>query len=137
MRSLMYSRTYAVRPWVAGTLLLMTLYGTACQAWHTERIAPESLLAAREPAELRITTTDGSQIVVGQPVLRGDTLVGTRHHQDQQQEVRVPLTDVRAVATRGFSAGRTLGLTLGLATVAVGTVVIVFLINCPGSSACS
>jgi hypothetical protein len=76
MRALIYSWTDAVRPWVAGTLLLVTLYGTGCQAWHTEGIAPESLLATREPTSVRVTRTDGSRIVLDAPVLRPAKLEG-------------------------------------------------------------
>jgi len=110
----------------AGTLLLMTLSGTACQAWHTERVAPQTVLATRQPAKLRVTRTDGSQIVLQHPVLRGDTLVGTRPGRQEVRvayteaeqvgrEVRIPLTEVRQTATRGFSVGRTVGLLVGVA----------------------
>ncbi len=122
--------SYVARRRRGASLLLILLYGTACLGWHTVRVAPESFLATREPAELRVTTTEGSQIVVEQPVLRGDTLVGTRHRQGQQQEVRVPLTDVRAVATRGFSAGRTVGLVLIAVPVAFGAFLAIFFANC-------
>jgi len=111
----MYPSSYPNRRRRAATVLVVILYGTACQAWHTERGAPVSLLATRQPAKLRVTLTNGSQIVLEHPVLRADTLSGTGHGPNGQQDVRIPLTDVRQVATRGFSAGRTLGLAVGVA----------------------
>ena len=40
-------------------LLLVTLQGTACQAWHTEDVAPQAVLATHQPTQLRVTRTDG------------------------------------------------------------------------------
>jgi hypothetical protein len=131
-----FSSSHVVRRAGAATLLLVSLGNTSCYAWHTEHIAPASLLATRQPRQLRVTRTDASQTILKNPVMRADTLVGAPV-QINAAEVRIPVADVRQVATRRFSVGRTLGLTLGFATVAVGTVVIVFLINCPGTSACS
>ena len=132
----MFPSSHVVRRAGAAMLLVVSLGNTSCYAWHTEQIAPESLLATRQPTQLRVTRTDSSQTILENPVMRADTLVGAPG-QSNAGEVRIPLTDVRQVATRRFSAGRTLGLTLGLAAVTVGTVVIVFLIKCPGTSACS
>jgi len=131
-----FPSSHVVRRAGAATLLLVSLGNTSCYAWHTEHIAPESLLATRQPTQLRVTRTDASQTILENPVMRADTLVGAPV-QISAGEVRIPVADVRQVATRRFSAGRTLGLTLGLATVAVATVVIVFLIKCPGTTACS
>jgi len=111
----MSPRNSAVRRRRAATLLLMILPGTACHAWHTERVAPESVLVTRRPAKLRVTRTDASQVVIVNPVLRGDTLSGTGPPRGERQDVRIPLTDVRQVATRRFSIGRTVGLGVGVA----------------------
>ena len=122
--------SYPNRRCRATTLLVIILYGTACQAWHTERVAPVSLLATRQPAKLRVTRADGSQIVLEHPVVRADTLSGTGPGPNGPQDVRVPLTDVRAVATRGFSEGRTVGLVVGVAAVVGGAYLAAYLILC-------
>lgn len=54
-----------------GALLLMTLQGTACQAWHTEAGTPPVVLATHQPTKVRVTRTDGRQLVLQQPVLHG------------------------------------------------------------------
>ena len=112
----------------------MILYGTACQAWHVERLAPESLLATRQPAKLRVTRTDGSQIVLAHPVLRQDTLSGTGPGSGQRQDLRIPLTDVQQVATRRFSAGRTVGLGLGVAASLFAALLVAVVISCSGGA---
>jgi hypothetical protein len=126
----MYPSKYPNRRRRAATLLVMILYGSACQAWHTERVTPESLLVTRQPATFRVTRTDGSQIVLEHPVLRADTLSGTVRGPNEQQDVRIPLTEVREVATRGFSAGRTVGLVVGVAAGTFAVIVVAVVIAC-------
>src|SRR5204863_7563839 len=70
----MSAHTCAVRRSCTATLLLVTLQGTACQAWHTEDVVPQAVLATHQPSQLRITRTDGQQLVLQHPVLRGDTV---------------------------------------------------------------
>ena len=115
----------------------MTLTNASCYGWHTEHIAPDSLLTTRQPTQLRVTRTDSTQTVLEYPVVRADTLSGMASGGATEHEVRIPLSDVREVATMRFSAGRTTELAVGLAAVAFATIVALFLISCPGSSACS
>ena len=126
----MYARSCAVRRCHAGTLLLIVLSGAACQAWHTEGVAPEAVVATRQPGKLRVTRVDGSRIVLKHPVLQGDTLVGTGQRRSGQQDARVALTDVRQLETRGFSSGRTVGLGVGVAGGLVGAFLIAYAIQC-------
>lgn len=133
----MYPRNRVIRRRCAAILLLMNLSGTACQGWHTQRVAPESVLVARQPATLRVTRTDGSRVVIENPVLRGDTLSGTQAARGGQQDVRIPLTDVRQVATRGFSPGRTVGLGLGVAAGLFAALVAAYVIGCSSDISCS
>ncbi len=64
------------------------------------------------------------------PGLRGDTLVGIENGRGNQQPLGVALSDIREVATRGFSAGRTFWLLVGVA-VAVVAAPHVISIPCP------
>jgi hypothetical protein len=129
--------SHIVRRSCAATLILVSLANASCQVWHREHIAPESLVTTRQPTQLRVTRTDGSQTILEHPVMRADTLSGTALGESNAPEVRIPLADVGQVATRRFSAGRTIALGVGLAAAAVAAIVAVFLINCPGTSACS
>lgn len=129
----MSAHSCAIRQRWTAAVLLMTFQGTACQAWHTEDVSPQVALATLQPAKLRVTRTDGRSVVVQRPVLRGDTLVGIG---DRQQEVRLALTDVRQVATRGFSAGRTVGLGVGVVAVVGGGLLAAYAIAC-ANDACN
>ena len=125
----MSAHTSAVRR-SCSTLLLVTLQGTACQGWHTEDVAPQAVLATHQPSQLRITRTNGQQFVLQHPVLRGDTLEGTWQlgGYGTPAPVRIALTDVRQVATRGFSSDRTVVLVIGLGAVVGGAVAVAYAI---------
>jgi hypothetical protein len=125
MRTLISCWNHTVRVCRAGTLIIATICGGACQAWHSQRAAPQAVLAAR-PAQLRITRADGSRIVVERPALYGDTIVGTYRAQRPQEVVRIAVSDVRDVATRSFSTGRTVGLVAGV----FGTFVVAAAVAC-------
>ena len=74
-------------------------------------------------------------------MLRGDTLIeprytlsgaGPRH--SAEHDVRIPLADVRELATRGFSAGRTVGLGVGVAAGSYAAFLVASAIACSGNA---
>jgi hypothetical protein len=124
----MSAHSCAVRRRCTATLLLVTLQGTACQAWHTEDVAPQEVLATQQPTRLRVTRTDGKQFVLQHPVLRGDTLEGSWQlgGYGTPAPMRIALTDVRQVATRGFSSDRTVVLVIGIGAVVGGAILVIY-----------
>ncbi len=113
---------------IAGVLLLCFL--AACTSWHVEKeVSPLQLISTKHPRAVRLTRADGSRIVLEQPrIAAGDTLAGV--HKGVLSGVAA--RDVTQVATPRLSAGKTIGLFLGLSVVAVGTAVIA----CLSSSDC-
>ena len=126
----MSGHSCAVRRGCTATLLLLALQGTACQAWHAEDVAPQEVLAAQQPTQLRVTRADGKQFVLQHPVLRGDTLAGVSQlgGYGTPAPLRIALTDVRQVATRGFSSDRTVVLLIALGAVVGGAVALAYAI---------
>ena len=126
----MSGHSCAVRRGCTATLLLLALQGTACQAWHAEDVAPQEVLAAQQPTQLRVTRADGKQFVLEHPVLRGDTLEGVSQlgGYGTPLPLRIALTDVRQVATRGFSSDRTVVLLIALGAVVGGAVAVAYAI---------
>ena len=126
----MSGHSCAVRRGCTATLLLLVLQGTACQAWHAEDVAPQEVLAAQQPTQLRVTRADGKQFVLEHPVLRGDTLEGVSQlgGYGTPLPLRIALTDVRQVATRGFSSDRTVVLLIALGAVVGGAVAVAYAI---------
>ena len=121
------------RVWAA-MLVVMTVCGTGCQAWHLEGVAPESLLTTR-PRTIRVTRTDGSRVVLEDPVLRNDTVSGlVADKREGQQQVSIPIADVQQVETPRFDVARTFGLFAGLGVLVVATIAIAFAIACSGGA---
>ena len=109
-----------LRQLFACTLLLC--YLAACRSWHVEQeVSPLQLISTKHPRAVRLTRSDGSRIVLQQPrIAAGDTLAGVHNGVLSGVAAR----DVTEVATSKVSAGKTIGLFLGLSTVAVGIAVI-------------
>ena len=128
----MYLSTRVLRRPCVATLLLLILTGSGCQAWRVEPVRPESLLATRNLSFVRVTRSDGSKVVLEDPALRPDTLSGIASSQGADVEMSIPLADVRQVETRHFSAGRTVGLGVGLVAAAFATILVAFITSCSG-----
>jgi hypothetical protein len=75
-----------------------------------------------------VTRADHSRVVLQQPTVVVDTLVGAVAAGQPGGEARIALPDVRRIEVRRFSAGRTIGLAAAVPVVALG----VFLLTCTG-----
>ncbi len=103
----------------------------ACASWKKQPADPAALLDREHPPRrIRLTLADGSRVVIEDPALRGDSLVGltkvTIQHVDPWDEKRdvngaVALADIREVEIRKVSPGKTLLLVAG----GVGATVII------------
>lgn len=94
-------------------LVLLLTYLPACHSWHTETVAPQAVIAAKHPDQIRIVRADGTSQVLHQPTLVADTLRG------RSPETAVALADVRAIATRRTNVPLT-ALTVAGGLVVVG-----------------
>ena len=101
---------------------VVALLGTlACAEWRVEMVPPAgSRAASRLPSRIRIETQGGQSIILWEPKIRGDTLVGFTvggARGMRSAPVRVAIADVRQFealrATPVTSAGLTLGLVVG------------------------
>jgi hypothetical protein len=97
-------------------LALLVWFVPACTAWHVEQgVTPQQLIADRHPTAVRVTLPDRSQIVLHQPTIAaGDSLVGIV----DGLASGFATSDVSQVAIRKASPGRTVGLVIGLASIA-------------------
>lgn len=82
----------------------------ACSSWKVSTVPPAQLLADEPPAKIRITLADSSKVVLSQPELVEDTLVG----QSGDHQMRVATADAVHLAVRRKDAVSTVGLTVGL-----------------------
>jgi hypothetical protein len=78
--------------------LVLLVQLAACSSWHTESVAPERVLADREPEQVRITEPGGAQMVVLQPTVAADTLRG--RSEPGGSLIAIPLGRVLRLETR-------------------------------------
>jgi hypothetical protein len=102
------------RQFLAGVLLLAQM-ASGCTSWRVMQVAPQELLVREHPEAIRVQEKGGSTYVLRNPVIDGDSLMGTLKHVSR----RIPLATVDAVAVRKFSTLKTLGLVLGVPALAV------------------
>ena len=102
-------------------LLVLCLAG-ACQVWKVEPgPVPAALAAGPLPNEIRLTTTDRRMIILQVPRVAGDSVFGARHGGAVNA---VSIDAITRVERRRIDGGRTAVAVLGLAGLAVGTVVL-------------
>lgn len=114
----------AFRRVAAGLAIAWAAQG--CARWQVETAPLPELLASARPEALRVTG-DSSRVVLFQPMLVADSLVGSRIPRadrtafatteavpEDSSRIRVALSDVRRVESRHVATGRTLLLALGV-----------------------
>jgi hypothetical protein len=102
-------------------------------SWNTQEASPQQVLEDEQPDKVRVTLSDGSQVVLEEPEVSGDTLTGVATGQQRS----IPLADVSALAVRKADASRTLGAVVdGLVVTAafVAFFGVAYLILCRGDS---
>jgi len=108
----------------AVSALLGALYLSACHSWQVGTPTPAQFVEREHPAQVRVTHTDGSTVMLDAPVVRGDSLVGrpagTPASGDSVRTSAVPLSDVTSVAVQESAVGKTVLLTAGIVVVVAG-----------------
>lgn len=104
---------------------LLVAYGQACFSWRTLPVAPEAFPASDPPSVVRVTLTDRSRLELTSARIAQDTLWGVDTR--SENPVTVALAQVQRLEAMHFSAGKTVGLTLGVLVVAGGVVTIIAL----------
>ena len=124
--------------------LLLPAFLAGCSSWYVQEVSPQQLLTEEQPGKIRVTLTDGSQVVLQQPRVSGDTLMGRVAGKGRtpsgemfvSEQMSIPLSDVADVAIQRTDAGKTTAFILGTVVVVGGAVVLVgYLIVC-GSGDC-
>jgi len=91
---------------------------SACTTWRTETVSPADVLRVYRPAKVRVEHLDGHLEVLYDPEVRKDTVVGRRAAYDPTPNRALSFTQIKQVATRDVSTGRTVGFVLGLGLIA-------------------
>ena len=97
--------------------LLLPAFLAGCSSWYVQEVSPQQLITEEQPGKIRVTLTDGSQMVLEQPRVSGDTLMGkfapkgfapsAQVQLKRGEQVNIPLSDVTDVAIQKTDAGKT------------------------------
>lgn len=105
-------------------LLLIAASASGCFEFRNQPVATAPKTVNRAPPEVRITRHDGSLVIVERPTMAGDTIVGlVRNSERTTDAIRIPLNDVRAIASPRVSVLRT---TVATVAVAIGALAVAF-----------
>ena len=104
--------------------LMLVLYLTGCYSWQTATISPWQPIEEEQPSALwvltggrqeqpsavRVTLTDGRQLILDDPITHSDSIFGTY----LERPAQVAVSSVSTVGVRHVSSGRTALLILTL-----------------------
>ncbi len=113
--------------------ILLPCYLVACTSWKTQEVSPQQVLTDEQPDKVRVSLTDGSQVVLEEPVVSGDTLIG--FEQDVQKSIL--LADVSALELREGDGGKTTLAIIGGVILAGGLALgVAYAVYCAGDESC-
>ena len=119
--------------------MVYTMLGTsalsACTSWQVQTIAPEAVVTTQHPKTGRVQRLDGSRVGVNRPTISSDSLVGAAVDNSflgtkGSGLTGIPLADIHQIDVKRGSAGKTVGLILGIAAVAVVGFYVFLLVEC-------
>ena len=112
--------------------LLLPAYLSSCTAWHVQGAGPAQVVEEEHPSQLRVTMVDNSEVLLDEPYVSGDTLIGRERDltafgsiYDDPKSLpvrRVLLSDISHVAIQKTDVGRGMVIGLGIAAVAMSVV---------------
>ena len=106
-------------------LLLLVLHLGGCMTWRPIAVSPRQVIEEEQPSSVRVTQPDGILIVLHDPAIRNDSIVGT----DEEGVVRQMGLDDGAIAVRRVSGVKSVLLGIAIAPVLF---IAVFLAACSG-----
>jgi hypothetical protein len=112
-----------------GTMLVLAACLSACTSWRVQHATPEQVIRQDQPSKLRVVRTDSVRLVLSQPHISGDSLVGTLN----RAEVGIPLSEVSSVAQRKSDVAKSIGLGLAVSAVALG---VLYAVSCGDTEWC-
>ena len=122
--------------------ILIPAYLSSCTAWHVQYTSPAQLVQEKQPSQIRVTTADNLEVILDDPRVSGDTLIGhaaTRFLSwggsvyavsDTGSVLEIPLADLSSVALKKIDAQKSLTLAAGIVA-AYGVLVLALLVLQP------
>ena len=108
------SRSKSSLPRFLACALLLVFASSCMTPWRRQPGDPRSIIEAKQPTQIRLWRAGGS-VVLENPTIVGDSLVGWSTEGQMSARVATPLDQIRAVETRGIDGGKTALAVLGVA----------------------
>ena len=110
--------------------ILLPAYLSSCTSWQVQRASPEQVVAEEQPSQVLVRTTTGqSEVLLEEPRVSGDSLIGVPLKfswtsssyiaLDTASALSIPLADISQIKVRKSDAGKTVMLLTGLVVGAV------------------
>ncbi len=115
---------------LACLFLIVALSG--CMRWQVTQIEPQTLVATHHPTSVRVTRTDGTEIVMRWPSIRADTLYGLPKGAPKGDTLAIALADISHVAVEQSDILKSLGLSILVLALAGGTIILIALSSYTG-----
>jgi hypothetical protein len=110
---------------VMGRFTLLAAFGlqaTGCLSWKRQTVSPDQVLA-RNPTQVRVRLGNGGRLVVAQPTIIGDSLIGARAGtvppNAAPPRLAVALADIQSLEVQRVNGGKTALLIAGLGITAL------------------
>jgi len=106
---------FILRPSRFATGIVVVLLAGACQAWKSDQRPLPEVVQEQRDGKVALSTNSVGRIVVSNPTIEGDSIVGTRTGVTGVTGVgtsrtAISVSEVRAVETRQWSVLRTIVL---------------------------
>jgi hypothetical protein len=101
---------------VVAPTLFVSLFA-ACNSWSAQSVSPREFFSGRAPREVRITRADSSKLVVQNPRLHGDSVIGDTLDSAAKGQT-VPLSEIQAIEIRRNDPTKTTLFVVGLGVTA-------------------
>ncbi len=109
--------------------ILLPAYLSSCTSWQVQRVSPAQVVEEEQPSQVRVTTTGLSDVLLEEPRVSGDSLIGVPLKfswtsssyiaLDTASALSIPLADISQIKVRKSDAGKTVMLLAGLVVGAV------------------
>ncbi len=121
--------------------ILLPVYLSSCTSWQVQPVSPEQVVEEEQPSQVRVTTTDQSEVVLEAPRMSGDNLLGLGDRNaswagsayavsDTGSALAIPLADISHVAIKKTNTTNSVLLGLGIAAGAFVVVVAAYILQC-------
>jgi hypothetical protein len=110
------------------TLLAVLVLASGCAVWQPQRVRADHLVATRGPQEIRVGLRNGSRVVIVEPKVVGEVLVGWQRGEklecQESEHISIPLNEIVSCELRGGAGGSAILVGTGLVVVVLGLVAI-------------